>query len=490
MTTLLANLINGRAAPPIGGAYLDNIEPATGQVYSRIPDSDERDVAAAAHAAKSAFPAWSATPAPDRSRLLHRLADLIDANLDTLAQAECRDNGKPVALARSVDIPRAAANFRFFADAILKPREEVYHTEPGAVQADRAINTVLRRPRGIAGCISPWNLPLYLLTWKIAPALATGNTVIGKPSEVTPLTASMLGELSVQAGLPPGVLNIIHGRGQSAGGAIVSHPDIPTITFTGSTAVGRWIGQTAGQMLKRVSLELGGKNPYLVFADADLPAAMDTAARAAFSNQGQICLCGSRFLVERAVYDQFLAGLIERAKALKIGDPADPATQFGALVSRTHLEKVDSYVKLARELGGTVHCGGAPVPAASLPERCRAGYFYPPTIITGLDPACRVEQEEIFGPVVSVTPFDSEEQAIALANGTAYGLAATFWTRDAARLARVGATLDAGIVWANCWMLRDLRTPFGGTKQSGVGREGGEEALRFFTESTNVCVRV
>jgi aminomuconate-semialdehyde/2-hydroxymuconate-6-semialdehyde dehydrogenase len=486
---LISNFINGRAVVPQSGSYLDNPDPATGAVYSRVPDSSAGDVEAATIAAKSAFPAWSSTRREDRSRLLHTLADLIDANLDALARAESIDSGKPVSLARSVDIPRAAANFRFFADAILAPRIETYHTQPGAVQADRAVNTVLRRPRGVAGCISPWNLPLYLYSWKVAPALATGNTVVGKPSELTPMTASMLAAFAAQAGFPPGVFNVVHGRGQPAGAAIVSHPEIPTITFTGSTAVGRWIGQTAGQMLKRVSLELGGKNPYIVFADADVPAALDTAVRAAFSNQGQICLCGSRFLVERSIYNDFLAGLVARAKALRIGDPLDPQTQFGALVSCEHLQKVDSYVRLARDLGGTIHCGGSPVAPSSLPDRCRKGFFYPPTVITGLDPACHVEQEEIFGPVVTVTPFDSEDQALALANGTPYGLASTFWTRSAERIARVGAALDAGIIWANCWMLRDLRTPFGGMKQSGVGREGGEEALKFFTEASNVCVR-
>ncbi len=489
MANAIPNFIGGRPVPPRSGRYLDGIEPATGQVHSRVPDSDGSDIAAAVAAAKGAFTGWSGTAARERSGVLVRIAELIEAHQDELAQAEARDCGKPIALARSVDIPRAAANFRFFADATLHARPEVYETQPGAVQTARAVNTVLRRPRGVAGCISPWNLPLYLFTWKVAPALATGNTVVGKPSEVTPMTASMLAELAVQAGLPPGVLNVVHGRGAEAGAALVKHPDVPTITFTGSTAVGRWIGREAGGMLKRVSLELGGKNPYVVFADAKMPDALDTAAHAAFTNQGQICLCGSRVLVERARFKEFLAGLVDRARALKIGDPMDPATQFGALASRQHLEKVDSYVKLARELGGTVHCGGGPVAASKLPERCRGGFFYEPTVISGLDPACRVEQEEIFGPVVTVTPFDSEEEALRLANGTEYGLAATFWTSDSSRIARFGAGLDAGIIWANCWLVRDLRAPFGGMKQSGVGREGGEEAIKFFTEASNVCVR-
>lgn len=484
----IANHIAGQARPPSSGRYLDNFEPATGTAYSRVPDSGPEDIQTAVAAASGAFPDWSATPARDRSRILLRIAELIEGDLDRLAAAEARDSGKPVGLARSVDIPRAAANFRFFAELILEPRRETYETLAGGVQGARATNTVLRGPRGVAGCISPWNLPLYLFTWKIAPALATGNTVVGKPSEVTPMTAFLLGDICSRAGLPTGVLNIVHGTGPRAGAALVEHPDVPTITFTGSTAVGRWIGGCAGAMLKRISLELGGKNPYIVFADAEMPAALETAVRAGFSNQGQICLCGSRMLVERPLYDAFLRQLVDRANSLAIGDPMEPATQFGALASRAHLEKVDSYVRLARDLGGTVHCGGGPVPPSSLPARCRGGYFYQPTIISGLDPACRVEQEEIFGPVVTVTPFDSEAEALRLANGTPYGLAATFWTRDAARIDRVASQLQAGIIWANCWMIRDLRTPFGGMKQSGVGREGGDEALKFFTEARNVCV--
>lgn len=493
--TDIHNFINGRATPPKSGRYLDNTEPATGRIYSRVPDSGFDDVHSAVAAAQAAFPSWSAASADSRSRILLRLADLIDRDLDRLADAESRDTGKPISLARNVDIPRSAANFRFFATAVLHTQSAFHETTEGAPTAGaggaiRALNYTLRRPRGVAGLISPWNLPLYLLTWKIAPALATGNAAVCKPSEVTPMTASLLGDLANEAGVPPGVLNIVHGRGGEAGAALVRHPDVPTVSFTGSTAVGRWIGEVGGQLLKRISLELGGKNPFLVFADAQMPEALDTAARAAFSNQGQICLCGSRVLVERPLYRDFLDGLTARARALKLGDPTDPATQFGALTSRAHLERVDSYVKAARELGGTIHCGGEPVAAAELPDRCRAGFFYGPTVISGLPCDCRVEQEEIFGPIVTISAFDSEEHAVRLANGTPYGLAATLWTQDASRLHRIAAALDAGIVWANCWMIRDLRTPFGGMKQSGVGREGGEEALKFFTEAKNVCIRV
>lgn len=487
----LSNFIDGQLRSPIGGAYIESVEPATGRAFARVPASDARDVDAAVEAATRAFPVWAATPAATRSAMLLRLAELIDANLDALAQAESQDSGKPVSVARSVDIPRSAANLRYFATAILHTQGEMHDFDGGGVPGGvPALNYTLRRPRGVAGCISPWNLPLYLLTWKIAPALATGNTVVAKPSEVTPLTASLLADLSVRAGLPAGVFNIVHGSGSDAGAALVKHERVPTVTFTGSTGVGRWIGQTCGEMLKRVSLELGGKNPFVVFADADVESAIDHAARAAFSNQGQICLCGSRLLVERSVFDRVRDGVVARAKALRIGDPAEEHTQFGALVSAAHLAKVGAMVDEARGLGGSVFCGGTRVAPSALPERCHGGYFYEPTVIGGLDPACRVEQEEVFGPVVTMQPFDDEAHALALANGTAYGLAATLFTRDVERAHRVSASLRAGIVWVNCWMVRDLRTPFGGVGQSGVGREGGLEAIRFFTEPKNVCVRM
>ncbi len=482
----LANFIGGRNVPPASGGYLDVTEPATGQVFARVPDSDPADIDAAVKAAAAAFPAWSATSATERSRLLFRLADLIDANLDHLAEAESRDTGKPITLARGMDIPRSAANFRYFAGAVMHTTGEMHEFDGGGVPAaqggTRAINYTLRRPRGVAGLISPWNLPLYLLTWKIAPALATGNTAVCKPSEVTPLTASLLGDLANEAGLPPGVLNIVHGLGPKAGGALVTHPDVPTISFTGSTAVGKWIAREAGDRLKRVSLELGGKNPFVVNDDADFDAAVATAVRAGFSNQGQICLCGSRLIVQKDLYRKFVDAYVDRVKALKIGDPMDPATQFGALTSQPHLEKVESYVKLARDLGGRVLCGGLRVPG-------HKGYFFPPTVIEGLDPACRVEQEEIFGPVVTIQPFTTDEDAIRLANSTPYGLASTVFTQSLARANRFSAEVQSGIVWVNCWLIRDLRTPFGGVKQSGVGREGGLEAIKFFTEPKNVCIK-
>lgn len=482
MMEKVLNYINGQFVEPGSGRWIEVYEPATGRMYAEAPDSDEDDVAQAVQAAVRAFPAWSERPAQERSDCLTRLAGLITKNLDRLAEAESRDTGKPVGVARSVDIPRAASNFSFFAGAVL-------HTESSAHDTDgAALNYTLRKPRGVAGLISPWNLPLYLLTWKIAPALATGNTCVAKPSEVTPMSAMLLCELAEEAGLPAGVMNIVHGRGEPCGKAIVEHPRVPTISFTGSTGVGRWIGRTAGEMLKRVSLELGGKNPNLVFADADLDRAVSESARAAFSNQGQICLCGSRILVEESIAEEFTRRLVERAKAIRIGDPREAGTEFGSLVSAAHLEKVVSAVDRARELGGRVLAGGERVRAGG--ERCTGGYFYPPTVISGLPMSCDVQQGEIFGPVVTVTSFKSESEAVSLANDSEFGLAAVVWTRDLARAHRVSAAVRAGIVWVNCWMVRDLRTPFGGVGASGVGREGGAEALRFFTEPKNVCVRM
>lgn len=486
----LANFINNEHRPPTMGAYLDLIEPATGQTIGRVPDSGAADVDAAVSAAGAASPAWSTTPASERSRLLLRLADLIDRDLDRLAEAESRDTGKPVSLAREVDIPRSAANLRFFATAILHTSSDLHAFDGGGVPGGAsAMNYTLRSPRGVAGLISPWNLPLYLLTWKIAPALATGNTAVCKPSEVTPLTAFLLGGLAAEAGLPPGVLNIVHGRGPTAGAALVTHDRVPAVSFTGSTAVGRWIGRECGERLKRVSLELGGKNPFIVCQDADLDAAVATAVRAGFTNQGQICLCGSRLLLHESIADAFLERYVGGVKALKVGDPSDLATRFGALTSREHLAKVESYVQLARDLGGTILCGGSRPDPATLPPRCREGLFFRPTVIDGLACDCRVETEEIFGPVVTVQRFKTDEYALRLANATSYGLAAVVFSQDISSVNRMSAGLHAGIVWVNCWMVRDLRTPFGGAKQSGVGREGGLEALRFFTEPKNVCVK-
>jgi aminomuconate-semialdehyde/2-hydroxymuconate-6-semialdehyde dehydrogenase len=474
-------LIDGAHVPAASGAWLPNVDPATGAAYGRLPDGDERDVQLAVAAAKRAFPGWSRTPVAERSRILRRLARLVERDLDGIAKAESVDSGKPWSLARTLDIPRAVANLDFFADAITQFASEAHATD------DVAVNYTLRQPLGVVACISPWNLPLYLFTWKIAPALAAGNCVVAKPSEVTPMSAFLLGRLCEEAGLPAGVLNIVHGLGPKVGAPLVGHPDVKAVSFTGSTRVGAGIqAQTAGTF-KKLSLELGGKNPNLIFADADLDAAVESAARAAFLNQGQICLCGSRILVERSVYAQVRDRLVEKARALVVGDPLEAATQQGALVSQAHFDKVMGCIETARAEGGTVLCGGV---RARVPGRCEGGYFVAPTLIEGLGPACRTNQEEIFGPVATLLPFDTEEEALALANGTRYGLAATLWTRDVSRAHRVSARLQSGIVWVNCWLLRDLRTPFGGVKDSGVGREGGFDALRFFTEPKNVCVKL
>jgi aminomuconate-semialdehyde/2-hydroxymuconate-6-semialdehyde dehydrogenase len=478
----IRNFIAGEFVEPAGGQYLENLEPATGQPYSLVAESDGRDVDAAVKAAERAFPAWSTTPAAERCRLLCRLADLIETDLERLAKTESIDNGKPVALARSMDIPRAAANFRHFGTAVLH-----FHSESHATD-NVALNYTLRGPRGVVGVISPWNLPLYLLTWKVAPALATGNTVVAKPSELTPMTACLLGELCREAGLPPGVLNIVHGSGKGAGAALAAHPGVPTITFTGGTSTGRDVARAAAPLFKRLALELGGKNPNIVFADADPDEVVRASVRASFANQGQICLCGSRIYVERPAYADFVERFTAAAQGLKVGDPLEPGTEQGAIVSRVQLDKVKFYVDLARQEGGRVLCGGGPPEA--LPVRCRGGWFYLPTVITDLAPVCRVNQEEIFGPVVTITPFDTEAEVVEWANGTAYGLASSLWTRDLSRAHRLAERIQSGTVWVNCWLVRDLRVPFGGMKQSGVGREGGEEALRFFTEPKNVCIAV
>jgi len=478
----VVNFIGGELRVPQSGNYMEDVNPATGEVIAEIADSDEADVDAAVAAASRAFPAWRKTPAEQRSKLLMRLADLVEQNFDELASLESDDNGKPIALARRLDVPRAVKNFRFFATAILHAEAKFHAMDDGA------LNYTLRQPLGVAGLISPWNLPLYLLTWKIAPAIAAGNCCVAKPSELTPLTADRLGELAREADIPAGVINIVHGRGAGAGRALTSHPDVPLISFTGGTRTGTDVMAIAGPLFKKVSLELGGKNPNIVFADADLEEAVATSISSSFANQGEICLCGSRIFVERQIYDEFLERFLDRTKKLRVGDPRDPATEVGALISEAHLRKVSGYIDLAKEEGGELLCGGKR--PANLPERLRGGYFLEPAIVTGLDCSRRVMQEEIFGPVVTVTPFDTADEAIAYANGSRYGLSASVWTRDLGKAHRVAAAIDCGTVWVNTWLLRDLRVPFGGMKDSGVGREGGFDSLDFFTEAKNVCVKI
>jgi aminomuconate-semialdehyde/2-hydroxymuconate-6-semialdehyde dehydrogenase len=478
---VLANYIDGRLCAPRSGRYLDVFEPATGGRYADCPDSGADDIDTAVAAATRAFPAWSATPVAQRAQIMNRIADLVESRLDEFAQVESRDSGKPVALARSLDIPRAVSNLRFFAAAITQFSSEAH-------SADDAINYTLRQALGVVGCISPWNLPLYLFTWKIAPALAAGNAVVAKPSEVTPFTAWMFAQACIDAGLPPGVLNIVQGNGPNAGRALIEHAGIKAISFTGSTRTGAAIAAAAGPKFKKLSLEMGGKNPTLIFADWEASEAnWATLVRSAFSNQGQICLCGSRLLIERSIYETFTNTFVEKVRGLRVGDPNDAASDLGAVVSQAHFGKVMGHIALAREEGGKILCGGD---AVKLAGRCAGGWFIAPTVIEGLDARCRTNQEEIFGPVVTLMPFDTDDEAVALANATEYGLAASVWTAGLSRAHRVAARLESGIVWINCWMQRDLRTPFGGIKNSGVGREGGIEALRFFTEAKNICIRM
>ena len=476
----ILNYINGAYAEPLSNKWLDNYNPSNGEVYSKIADSGSTDIENAYQAANTAFPKWSNTTIDERSRILLRIADLIDENLVDFAEAEAKDNGKPLSLAMSVDIPRASSNFRFFGNAITQFASEA-HESVGL----NTMNFTLRQPIGVVGCISPWNLPLYLFSWKIAPAIASGNTVVAKPSEITPMTAFLLGEICTDAGLPKGVLNIVHGTGPSAGQAIVEHPHIKAISFTGGTTTGEHIARTAAPMFKKLSLELGGKNPNLIFADCNYEKMLATTLKSSFSNQGQICLCGSRIFVEKTIYEKFKKDFVEKTKQLKVGNPFVEKTNLGALVSKEHLEKVESYIKLAEEEGGKILFGGNRVKVKGLEN----GYYLEPTVIEVFDNQCRVNQEEIFGPVVTIMPFETEEEVLAMANSVKYGLSATLWTSDVNRTMRISKEIEAGIVWVNTWLNRDLRTPFGGIKTSGVGREGGFEALQFFTEAKNVCIR-
>ena len=476
----ILNYINGESQSPISDQWIDNFDPSIGKIYSQIPDSDEGDVELAYQAAAKAFPVWSSTSKEERSRIMLDIALKIKEHAGELALAESIDNGKPVSLANQVDIPRASSNMEFFATAILHYGSESHQLN------DVAINYTLKKPIGVVGCISPWNLPLYLFTWKIAPALATGNTVVAKPSEITPMTAYLFSKICKEAGLPPGVLNIVHGYGQKVGAAITCHPGIKAISFTGGTKTGAEIARTAAPMFKKLSLELGGKNPNIIFADCNFDNALKTTMLSSFANQGQICLCGSRIFIEKSIYNKFRDAFVEKTKNLVVGDPKDPKSKIGAVVSREHQEKILSYVELAKKEGGKVLTGGHKI---VLKGKCENGYFLAPTIIEGLPYNCRTNQEEIFGPVVTITPFETEDEVVKYANSTKYGLSSILWTENLSRAQRLTQLLEAGIVWVNCWLVRDLRTPFGGVKESGVGREGGFNAFNFFTEQTNICIK-
>lgn len=475
------NYINGELVPPTNGEYLDNYDPSNGKVYSLVPDSEKQDIDNAVKAAKQAFKTWSKTTKQYRSDLLMKLANTIEKYSDDLIKAESKDNGKPETLAATVDIPRAPANLRFFAGAILHDSSEI-HEMDGV-----AINYTLRQPIGVAACISPWNLPLYLLTWKVAPALAAGNTVVAKPSEITPMTAYLFSKICIESGLPKGVLNIVHGLGNKVGDPLTTHDDTPIISFTGGTVTGKHISTVTSPMFKKISLELGGKNPNIVFADANFNKAVSMAARAAFTNQGQICLCGSRLFIQEEIYEEFKLALIEKTKTLKVGDPKDKNSDLGAIVSKSHMEKILSKIEEAKRLGGKILIGGS---REVLSGDLKDGYYIQPTIIEGLSYDCNINQEEIFGPVVTLIPFKTEEQVIKMANSTKYGLSASIFTENTSKAHRVASKIDSGVVWVNTWLLRDLRIPFGGMKHSGVGREGGFKSLEFFTEPKNVCIKI
>jgi len=477
----IRNYINGQFVAPLNGEYIDNIDPSRGKVYAKIPNSNHEDIAVATAAAKAAFPIWSNMPKEDRSAIMIKVADIIASRLEQFAEAESLDNGKPESLATAVDIPRAVSNLKFFATAILHYASESHYME------GLGVNYTVRKPIGVVGCISPWNLPLYLFTWKIAPALAAGNCVIAKPSEVTPMTAYLLSEVCAEAGMPSGVLNIVHGLGQNVGDAITRHKDITAISFTGGTQTGETIASIAAPMFKKLSLELGGKNPNIIFADCDFDKALSTTMRSSFANQGQICLCGSRIFIERPIYEKFKNAFVEKVDKTLVSYPSNPKAKLGAIVSKDHMEKVLSYVELAKEEGGTVLTGGTRV---ILDGEYAEGYYLRPTVIEGLSYDCRTNQEEIFGPVVTITPFDTEEEVLMMANSTKYGLSSTIWTENLTRAHRVADEIHAGIVWINSWLVRDLRTPFGGVKASGVGREGGFEALHFFTEPKNIFIKL
>ncbi|MCT4663837.1 MAG: aldehyde dehydrogenase [Flavobacteriales bacterium] len=476
----ILNYIDGTHFPAESNEWLENVNPATGSVFSQIASSHKPDVEKAYQAAEKAFPVWSGMSKQERSEILLKISQGITENLEELALAESTDNGKPLKLAKSVDIPRAASNMAFFATAILHDSQKAYEMD------GLAINYTQRKPLGVVGCISPWNLPLYLFTWKIAPALAAGNCVVAKPSEVTPYTAFLFSKICQEAGLPVGVLNIVHGLGPNVGQAIVEHPNIKAISFTGGTKTGEQIAKIAAPMFKKLSLELGGKNPVMVFDDCDFDQMIKGVVRSSFANQGQICLCGSRIYVQKGIYDRFIQAFLERVKKLKVGNPLAEDTKVGALVSEPHLEKVMSYIELAQEEGGEILHGGNRV----YPEGFEKGFYLEPTVIAELNTCDRVNQEEIFGPVVSIIPFENDTDVLAQANDTQYGLTAVLWTQDLTRAHQLAHQLDTGIVWINTWLLRDLRTPFGGAKNSGVGREGGFKALHFFTEEKNICIRI
>ena len=474
----LRNYVGGCFVEHDGSEWMDVLEPATGDRFARLPMSESKDVDAAVDAARDAQPAWAGLGMEERADWLDRIADSLESSFDEIAGLESRDTGKPISLARAVDANRSVANFRFFAEIIREQEQETF-------EMSDSTNYVVNKPVGVGALITPWSLPLYLLSWKVAPAIGMGNTVVCKPSELTPMTADLLMRVIDGVGLPAGVVNLIHGDGAGAGSPLVAHPGVDLVSFTGGTATGEKVAASAAPAFKKLSLELGGKNSSIVFSDCDMDATVAGVVRSGFMNQGQVCLCGSRVLVEESVYEEFEGAFVEAVEQMRIGDPADDSTDLGALISKEHLQKVQSYVDLAIEEGGTILTGGTPC----LPSGFEGGNWMAPTVISGLAPESRCSTEEIFGPVVTLHSFNSEEQAVGIANGTRYGLAGSVWTSDLDKGKRVSEAMETGMVWVNSWLHRDLRAPFGGVKDSGVGREGGRWSLGFFSEAMNVCLK-
>lgn len=473
------NFINGEYVAPESGNYMDNYNPATGEVYSQLADSEAVDVVRAFQAAHKAFEDWSKRPVQERTQILLKVADLIEERKIDFAEAESRDMGKPLWLAKDVDMNRAVLNFRFFANRMLQHQEKASDMDGGGINYSR------HEPIGVTGLISPWNLPLYLMTWKIAPSLAVGNTAICKPSELSPMTATMLGEVFNEAGLPPGVCNIVHGRGEKVGDALVTHPGIPLISFTGGTDTGAKILERAAPHFKKMGMELGGKNANIIFNDADLEKCIAMTLKSSFLNSGQVCLCGSRIYVQQDIYDSFMEKFVKATKDIRLGDPMDPNTFMGPVVSKDQYDKIKKTIEQAVKEGGKILAGDENL---QLPENNEKGYFIRPTIIADLTDCSDIWYNEVFGPVVTVRPFKYKHEAVKLANTSSYGLSATIWTTHLNTAHKVAQDLKAGTVWVNTWTKRDLRVPFGGYKASGVGREGGDYSIDFYTEQKNICI--
>lgn len=474
----LRNYISGEFIEPETGEWLENFSPATGKIIALVPKSGQNDINMAVESAIQALPSWSALTNVDRANWLDKIADKLETKYEEIAELESKDTGKPISLAREVDAYRSVKNFRFFANMIRNLNEESYEMED-------ATNRVIYKPVGVGALITPWNLPLYLLSWKVAPAIGMGNTVVCKPSEMTPLTADLLMKTIDEIGLPKGVVNLVHGDGMGAGSPLVSHENVSLVSFTGGTSTGSIVAKSAASSFKKLSLELGGKNSSIIFDDCNLENTVKGVVRSGFLNQGQVCLCGSRILVQEKIYDEFVKKFVSEVQNMKIGDPSDENTKLGALISPEHLSKVEEYIKIAKDEGGTVLTGGYP----NLPKEFKNGNWISPTVIADLDVNSRCSTEEIFGPVVTIHKFSNEKEAIEIANNTRYGLAGSIWTNDLEKANRVAESIHTGMIWINTWLHRDLRVPFGGVKDSGVGREGGKWSLSFFSEAMNICIK-